>query len=76
MTTASALPTGPAAAPVEEDPRGRHTKVGQCIVDRTGVTGGLEVSDEVFRPPAGIAFDPAENRRHTIKAVMAATIGG
>jgi ornithine carbamoyltransferase len=39
------------------------------------MTGGLEVTDEVFRSPANIAFDQAENRLHTIKAVMVATIG-
>jgi ornithine carbamoyltransferase len=51
------------------------TKVGQRIADLTGMTGGLEVTDEVFRSPANIAFDQAENRLHTIKAVMVATIG-
>jgi ornithine carbamoyltransferase len=52
-----------------------RTKVGQEIAELTGMTGGLEVTDEVFRSPANIAFDQAENRLHTIKAVMVATIG-
>ena len=34
-----------------------------------------EVTDEVFRSPASKVFDEAENRMHTIKAVMVATIG-
>jgi ornithine carbamoyltransferase len=37
--------------------------------------GGLEVTDEVFASSANIAFDQAENRLHTIKALMVATIG-
>ena len=34
----------------------------------------MEVTDEVFESPASIVFDEAENRMHTIKAVMAATL--
>jgi ornithine carbamoyltransferase len=52
-----------------------HTAVGRKVADLTGMTGGLEVTDEVFHSPANIAFDQAENRLHTIKAVMVATIG-
>jgi ornithine carbamoyltransferase len=44
-------------------------------MEHTGMTGGLEVTDEVFRSPAAIVFDQAENRLHTIKAIMVATIG-
>jgi ornithine carbamoyltransferase len=51
------------------------TAVGRKVADLTGITDGLEVTDEVFRSPANIAFDQAENRLHTIKAVMVATIG-
>jgi ornithine carbamoyltransferase len=51
-----------------------HTTVGREVAELTGVTGGLEVTDEVFRSPANIAFDQAENRLHTIKALMVATL--
>ena len=54
-------------------PRRAHT-VGREVAELTGVTGGLEVTDEVFRSPANIAFDQAENRLHTIKALMVATL--
>ena len=36
----------------------------------------MEVTDEVFESPQSIVFDEAENRMHTIKAVMYATLGG
>ena len=36
----------------------------------------MEVTDEVFQSPQSIVFDEAENRMHTIKAVMAATLNG
>ena len=36
---------------------------------------GLEVTEEVFESPNAIVFDEAENRMHTIKAVMVATLG-
>jgi ornithine carbamoyltransferase len=52
------------------------TVVGKDIADKTGMTDGLEVTDAVFESPANIAFDQAENRLHTIKAIMVATIGG
>ena len=51
------------------------TKVGQDIAAKTGMTNGLEVTDDVFESGANIAFKQAENRLHTIKAVMVATIG-
>lgn len=51
------------------------TVVGRDIADRTGMTDGLEVTNEVFESPASVVFDQAENRLHTIKAVMVATIG-
>lgn len=51
------------------------TKVGADIGEKTGMTEGLEVTNDVFESHYNIAFDEAENRLHTIKAVMVATIG-
>jgi ornithine carbamoyltransferase len=51
-----------------------RTAVGREIAARTGMTDGLEVSDEVFGSAANIAFDQAENRLHTIKALLVATL--
>jgi ornithine carbamoyltransferase len=51
-----------------------NTVVGAEIAAATGMSGGLEVTDEVFRSPASIVFDQAENRLHTIKAVLVATL--
>lgn len=50
-----------------------HTDTSQKIHDQYGLTE-MEVTDEVFRSPASIVFDQAENRMHTIKAVMALTL--
>ena len=52
----------------------RETKVGQEIFEKHGIAE-MEVTDEVFESPAGIQFEQAENRMHTIKAVLVATIG-
>jgi ornithine carbamoyltransferase len=52
-----------------------NTVVGREIMEHTGMTAGLEVTDEVFRSGASIVFDQAENRLHTIKAVLVATLG-
>ena len=52
-----------------------NTVIGREIMDHTGMASGLEVTDEVFSSPASIVFDQAENRLHTIKAVMVATLG-
>jgi len=50
------------------------TEVGKDIYTRYGING-MEVTEEVFESPASIVFDEAENRLHTIKAVMVATLG-
>ena len=52
-----------------------NTVVGREIMEHTDMTDGLEVTDEVFQSPASIVFDQAENRLHTIKAVLVATLG-
>ncbi len=52
-----------------------NTTVGGQIMERTGMKDGLEVTDEVFQSPASIVFEQAENRLHTIKAILVATIG-
>jgi ornithine carbamoyltransferase len=52
----------------------RNTKVGEEMYQKFGLEA-LEVTDEVFESPASIVFDQAENRVHTIKAVMVATLG-
>lgn len=51
-----------------------ETIVGRDIHEKYGLDS-MEVTDEVFRSPASKVFDEAENRMHTIKAVMVATIG-
>ena len=52
-----------------------NTKVGREIAAKTGMDNGLEVTNDVFESDRNIAFAQAENRLHTIKAVMVATIG-
>ena len=49
------------------------TKVGREIYEKFGITS-MEVTDEVFESAQSVVFDEAENRMHTIKAVMAATL--
>ncbi len=53
----------------------RKTKKGEEIFQKFGLDG-LEVTEEVFESPASIVFDQAENRLHTIKAIMVATLAG
>src|SRR5690606_40238983 len=52
-----------------------NTTVGQQVLEQTGLDSGLEVTDEVFESARSIVFDQAENRLHTIKAVLMATLG-
>ena len=52
----------------------RETKVGEDIYEKTGLES-LEVSEEVFESELSIVFAQAENRMHTIKAIMVATLG-
>jgi ornithine carbamoyltransferase len=52
----------------------RETKVGQQIYEQYGLEG-MEVTEEVFESEYSIVFDQAENRMHTIKAAMVATLG-
>jgi ornithine carbamoyltransferase len=58
--------------PAFHDP---NTTVGREIMEHTGMTSGLEVTGDVFESPRSIVFDQAENRLHTIKAVLVATLG-
>jgi ornithine carbamoyltransferase len=58
--------------PAFHDP---NTTVGREIMEHTGMSSGLEVTGEVFRSGASIVFDQAENRLHTIKAILVATLG-
>jgi ornithine carbamoyltransferase len=51
-----------------------ETTVGQEIAKNHGISE-MEVTDEVFRSKHSVVFDEAENRMHTIKAIMVATIG-
>ena len=51
-----------------------HTSVAREVHEKYGLTE-MEVTDEVFRSPASKVFDQAENRMHTIKAVICATAG-
>jgi ornithine carbamoyltransferase len=52
----------------------RETTIGEEIYQKFGLDG-IEVTDEVFESEHSIVFDQAENRMHTIKAVMVATLG-
>jgi len=52
----------------------RDTEVGEATFQKFGIDC-MEVTDEVFESPASVVFDQAENRMHTIKAVLVATMG-
>lgn len=51
-----------------------NTALGAQIAERYGMADGIEVTDDVFRSSASIVFDQAENRLHTIKAILVATL--
>jgi ornithine carbamoyltransferase len=51
------------------------TEIGKQLLTDYGVDA-LEVTDEVFESSASVVFDQAENRLHTIKAIMVATLTG
>jgi ornithine carbamoyltransferase len=50
------------------------TQTGRTVAERHGMTDGVEISHEVFESPASIVMDEAENRLHTIKAVLVSTL--
>ncbi|MCB9154912.1 MAG: ornithine carbamoyltransferase [Caldilineae bacterium] len=52
----------------------RDTTIGEQVYQKFGLDG-LEVTEEVFESPQSVVFDQAENRMHTIKAIMVATLG-
>ena len=52
-----------------------ETKVGKDIAEHFGIDNGLEVTNDVFESEYNIAFEQAENRMHTIKAILVATLG-
>ena len=52
-----------------------QTKIGRDVAGKFGLENGMEVTEDVFESPASVVFDEAENRVHTIKAVMVATLG-
>ena len=51
------------------------TKIGREVAGKYGLENGMEVTEDVFESPNSVVFDQAENRVHTIKAVMVATLG-
>ncbi len=51
------------------------TKVGKQVSEEFGLNNGIEVTEDVFEGKNSLVFDQAENRMHTIKAVMVATLG-
>lgn len=52
-----------------------NTEIGKTILEKRGLEA-MEITDEVFRSSASLVFDEAENRLHTIKALMVATLHG
>ena len=52
-----------------------ETKVGKEIAENYGISNGLEVTNDVFESERNVCFDQAENRLHSIKALLVATLG-
>jgi ornithine carbamoyltransferase len=52
-----------------------ETKIGKEVAETYGLTDGIEVTNEVFESRCNIAFEQAENRMHTIKAILVSTLG-
>jgi ornithine carbamoyltransferase len=52
-----------------------ETTLGKQIAETHGISNGLEVTNDVFESEANVAFEQAENRLHTIKALLVATLG-
>ena len=52
-----------------------ETVLGKQIAEDFGMSNGLEVTNDVFESEANVAFEQAENRMHTIKALLVATLG-
>jgi len=51
-----------------------HTEIGKKVAESFNLPNGVEVTDEVFESAASIVFEQAENRLHTIKAILVATL--
>ena len=52
-----------------------ETTIGRQVAETYGLANGVEVTNDVFESQANVAFDQAENRMHTIKAILVATLG-
>jgi ornithine carbamoyltransferase len=52
-----------------------ETALGKQIAETYGLKNGVEVTNDVFESEYNIAFEQAENRMHTIKAILVATLG-
>jgi ornithine carbamoyltransferase len=52
-----------------------ETTLGKQIAEDYGMTNGVEVTNDVFESEANVAFEQAENRLHTIKSLLVATLG-
>lgn len=52
-----------------------ETEIGKDVIEKYGLEDGVEVTNEVFEGKQSVVFDEAENRMHSIKAIMMATIG-